>query len=432
MTDATESRPALIPDDIARIVVNPKSYTEDDVIYPALKWLRTNTPVGRAEIDGYDPMWIVSKHADIMTVGKQPNLFSNAAESEILYDRANDQFMKAMNNGNPHLVSSLTAMDPPMHTSYRSLTSNWFLPANIRRLEERVRVIAKASVERLLQFDGRCDFMSDCALYYPLHVIMTAFGVPEEDEGRMLRLTQDFFGVHDPDEHRDELPKSPDAAAKQWHAALNDFYSYFSALTKDRRERPRDDLMSLIANSQVDGKPIEEEYANGYYVAIATAGHDTTSSTTGGAMLGMARFPDQFRLVKENGALIPGLVDEALRWNSPVKHFMRTATADTSISGQEIKSGDRLMLSYPSGNRDESVFANPDVFDITRSPNRHLAFGWGAHMCLGQHLGKLEMRIFFEELLPRLKSFELDGDPKLVETNFVGGLKRLPIRFEKA
>lgn len=432
MTDAIQTTPALIPADIARIVVDPKSYTNDDVIYPALKWLRDNAPVGRAEVEGYEPMWIVAKHADIMTVGKQANLFSNAAQSEILYDKANDQFMKAMNNGNPHLVSSLTAMDPPTHTAYRSLTSNWFLPTNVRRLEERIRVIAKASVDRLLQFDGRCDFMGDCALYYPLHVVMSALGVPEEDEALMLRLTQDFFGVHDPEERRDELPSSPEAAARQWHATLNDFYSYFSGLSRDRRQTPRDDLISLIANSEVDGKPIAEEYANGYYVALASAGHDTTSSTTGGAMLGMARFSEQFRLVKENSGLIPGLVDEALRWSSPVKHFMRTATADTSIGGHPVQSGDRIMLSYPSGNRDETVFSNPDVFDLTRSPNRHLAFGWGAHMCLGQHLAKLEMRIFFEELLPRLKSFELDGEPKFVETNFVGGLKRLPIRFEKA
>ncbi len=328
------------------------------------------------------------------------------------------------------LVTALTAMDPPQHTQYKSITSGWFAPANVRKLDENIRGIARNSIDRLFSYDGECDFLQDCALYYPLHVVMSAFGVPEEDEPKMLRLTQDFFGAHDPEERREELEPSPEAAAQQWHDTINDFYRYFESHSADRRENPRDDLMSLIANAKIDGKPIEDVYANGYYIAIATAGHDTTSSTMAGAILGLAQNPEQFELVKKNPDLIPGLIDEALRMTTPVKHFMRTALADTEIRGQKIKKGERLMLCFPSGNRDEDVFKDPDTFDITRKPNRHLAFGWGTHMCLGQHLAKLELRIFFEELLPRLRSVELAGSPKLVETNFVGGYKKLPIRFE--
>jgi cytochrome P450 len=166
-----------------------------------------------------------------------------------------------------------------------------------------------------------------------------------------------------------------------------------------------------------------------YYIIVATAGHDTTSSTTAHAMWALAENPDQFRKVKENPALIPGLVEESIRWATPVKHFMRTAMADTELHGQKIAKNDWLMLSYPSGNRDEDVFADPFRFDVERSPNKQLAFGYGAHVCLGQHLARLEMRLFWEELLPRLESVELDGTPKLSEANFVSGPKRVPIRY---
>ncbi|AZN50016.1 TPA: cytochrome P450 [Pseudomonas aeruginosa] len=424
---------ASIPEHIARTVILPQGYADDEVIYPALKWLRDEQPLAMAHIDGYDPMWIATKHADVMQIGKQPGLFSNAEGSEILYDQNNEAFMRSISGGCPHVIDSLTSMDPPMHTAYRGLTLNWFQPASIRKLEENIRRIAQASVQRLLDFDGECDFMTDCALYYPLHVVMTALGVPEDDEPFMLKLTQDFFGVHEPDEQALSAPQqSADEAARRFHETIATFYDYFSGFTVDRRSCPKDDVMSLLANSKLDGNYIDDKYINAYYVAIATAGHDTTSSSSGGAIIGLSRNPEQFALAKSDPALIPRLVDEAVRWTAPVKSFMRTALADTEVRGQNIKRGDRIMLSYPSANRDEEVFSNPDAFDITRFPNRHLGFGWGAHMCLGQHLAKLEMKIFFEELLPKLKSVELSGPPRLVATNFVGGPKNVPIRFTKA
>jgi cytochrome P450 len=261
---------------------------------------------------------------------------------------------------------------------------------------------------------------------------MTLFGVPPEDEPRMLKLTQEFFGTQDPDEQREEVKLEPDAAARMWHATLQDFYSYFNALSAERRRNPTDDLLSLIANSKIAGEYIGEAESNGYYVAIATAGHDTTSSSVSGGMLGMIKYPSEFAKAKGEPGLIGGLVDEAIRWSSPVKHFMRNATADTEIRGRPIKAMDRFMLSYPSANRDDVVFEAPDEFRIERRPNRHLAFGYGPHMCLGQHLAKLEMRILYEELLPKLKSVELSGKPRATKANFVGGLKSLPVRFKKA
>jgi cytochrome P450 len=188
----------------------------------------------------------------------------------------------------------------------------------------------------------------------------------------------------------------------------------------------------VIANGAIEGCPLGDAERLWYYIIVATAGHDTTSSSTGGAMWALAENPAEFRKVKADLSLIPSLVDESIRWTTPVKTFMRTATADTEVRGRPVKKGDWIMLCYASGNRDEDVFEAPDTFRVDRKPNKHIAFGYGAHVCLGQHLAKMEMRILWEELLPRLKSVELGGPPAMSEAFFVNGPKRLPIRFEMA
>jgi cytochrome P450 len=305
------------------------------------------------------------------------------------------------------------------------------MPRNIQGLDQRIRNIARASVERMAAKGSECDFVREVALHYPLHVVMEILGVPEEDEPRMLMLTQELFGATDP-----ELGRAPGAAAavpgdiSSIQAVLADFYQYFAKISADRRANPRDDLATVIATSQIDGRAISEFEAMSYYVIVATAGHDTTSSTTAGAMRALCENPDQFAYVKEDLARVPGFIDEAIRWATPVKTFMRSATADTEVGGRAIAKGDWLMLCYASGNRDEAVFDEPDRFRADRKPNKQLAFGYGAHLCLGQHLAKMEMRILYEELLPRLKSVERAGEPKMSEALFVNGLKSLPIRFE--
>jgi len=244
-------------------------------------------------------------------------------------------------------------------------------------------------------------------------------------------LTQELFGANDP-----ELSRAPGEEPQDdlgsIQAVLMDFYMYFAALSADRRANPRGDLASVIANSQIDGAPISELEAMSYYVIVATAGHDTTSSTTAGALWALAADPAQFAAVKADLSKVPALIDEAIRFTTPVKTFMRSATEDTELGGRQIKKGDWLMLCYASGNRDEAVFDAADTFKADRSPNKQLAFGYGAHLCLGQHLAKMEMRILFEELLPRLKSVSLAAEPKLSEGVFVNGPKSVPIRFEPA
>ena len=431
MSEVLDRSAYRIPGDIAKTVFAPASYTDDAVIYPAFKWLRENIPLGYAEVEGYDPVWLVTKHADIMEMERNAAQFHNADLNPILNTITSDEFTRQMNGGSILTVAAMTHMDAPKHTVYRQITSNWFLPANVRKLEEKIRSLARVAVEELLSFDGECDFVKDFALRYPLRVIMTLFGVPPEDEPRMLKLTQEFFGAADPEEQRAEVQVHPEAAAKQWLAALDDFYKYFNALTRDRRANPRDDLLSLIANTRIEGELIGDWEANGYYVTIATAGHDTTSTSVATGMLGMIRHPEEFAKARADTGMIPGLVDEAIRYASPVKHFMRNTVEPTSFRGIDFGPMERFMLCYSSANRDEAVFDAPDDFKIERRPNRHLAFGYGPHMCLGQHLAKMEMRILYEELLPHLASVELAGTPRYVETNFVGGLKSLPIRFTK-
>jgi hypothetical protein len=269
------------------------------------------------------------------------------------------------------------------------------------------------------------------ALHYPLHVVMEILGVPEADEPRMLMLTQELFGAADPDLAREEA-SAPTQDLGTIQAVIMDFYQYFAALSAERRANPRDDLASVIANSTIDGQPLSELEAMSYYVIVATAGHDTTSSTTAGAMWGLCENQDQLARLKADPSKIPTMIDEAIRWTTPVKTFMRTATDDTELRGRKIAKGDWLMLCYASGNRDEEVFEDAQVFRADRSPNKQLAFGYGAHLCLGQHLAKMEMRILFEELLPRLKSVELAGTPKQSMAVFVNGPKTVPIRFEMA
>jgi cytochrome P450 len=424
-----------IPADLAVAITHPRTYANQALLDETFATLRRDHPLSVAETELFDPFWAVVKHADILEISKNNALFHNGDRQTTLTTREADEKVRKQTGGSPHLVRTLVQMDEPDHMKYRALTQAWFMPANLKKREDRIRTIARSFVDRMADLGGECDFVKDVALYFPLRVVMEILGVPESDEGRMLKLTQELFGAQDAETNRsgtglDEM--TADKALAEIQAVLMDFFMYFNAITLDRRANPTDDVATVIARGRIDGEEIGGFEAMSYYVIVATAGHDTTSSSTGGGMWGLCQFPDQFAKLKADPGLIPGLVDESIRWTTPVKHFMRSATADTELRGRKIRKGDWLMLCYPSGNRDEEVFDNPYAFDITRSPNRHLAFGYGAHLCLGQHLAKMEMRILWEELLGRLRSVEFAGDVKLTEANFVGGPKTLPIRYTMA
>ena len=438
MTVIDETTTHVVPSEIAEQIVLPEGHSDHDKLFAAYQWLRENMPVGKAIVDGYDPLWLVSKHADIMEVERNSELFTAGGHEEpgshnpILTNQAGDAFTKSLTGGSLRIMDALPYLDPPEHTAVKDIAGAWFRPANLKQWEDQIRDLAKNAIDQYLTSGtNEIDFIEDFALYYPLRVIMTLFGVPPEDEPRMMKLTQEFFGVADPELQRDDVEVSPEAMAQQFAASFQDFCGYFAGLIADRRANPRDDLSSLIANARKeDGEFYPDTYAYGWFMAIATAGHDTTSATMTGCIEALGQNPDQLAKVKANPDLIPDLVNESLRWASPVKHFMRRARVDTELGGVQIKAGDRIMPLYQSANRDAEVFDSPYDFDLERRPNKHIAFGYGPHMCIGQHLAKQELRIVLEELLPRIESIELLEGRKVTQTNFVGGIKRLPVRIE--
>lgn len=417
-----------IPGELALKLVSSPTYASDD-LYQTYRWLRANNPLGVAEVEGFDPFWVVTKHADILEISRNNALFLSEARATTLMMQSDVDRARAI-TGTPHYVRSLVQMDEPDHMKYRLLTQAWFMPANIKKREEDVRALARDAVTKFTALPGQCDFVKDVALHYPLRVVMNILGVPESDFGRMLRLTQELFGASDPDTQRFKDALDPEQYRQLMLAVIQDFTDYFEAITNDRRANPQDDLATVLANAEVNGAPLPPFERTGYYTIIATAGHDTTSSSTAAAMWALATVPGLLERIRADLSLVPALIEESIRWATPVKTFMRSANADTELRGRAIKQNDWLMLCYASGNRDEEVFPNADTFDIDRKPNRQLAFGNGAHLCLGQHLARLEMRILYEELIPKLKSVSLNGEPRLSESFFVSGLKSLPIAFE--
>lgn len=437
MTTVESADTTTVPNEIARQIVLPEGHRDDAKLYEAYRWLRENQPLAQVHVEGYDPLWLVTKHADLMEVERQPHIFSagggedKGSHNPILQNQAGDAFTKNLLGGSLRILDALPYLDAPEHTTIKDVAFDWFRPANLKRWEDQIREIAKASVERLVSGAPDLDAVQEFAVFFPLRVLNTLFGVPQEDEPRMMALTQDLFGVADPDAQREDIePLSPEAAAQQWAATVADFYNYFDVLVEDRRANPREDLATLIAVAKDEtGEYFPLTFARGWFVAIATAGHDTTASTLAGCLQQLAARPDVLERVRNDLSLIPHLVNEALRIVSPVKHFTRIALDDYELRGQHIKAGDRLMLLFQSGNRDAEVFDNPDTFDIDRRPNKHIAFGYGPHMCIGQHLSKLELKIMLEELLPRLARVEVTGEPNMIQTNFVGGLRHLPVHL---
>jgi cytochrome P450 len=267
-----------------------------------------------------------------------------------------------------------------------------------------------------------CDFVTEIAVNFPLYVIMSLLGLPESDFGRMHMLTQEMFGGDDEEYQRGK-------SLEDGLEVLLDFFSYFSALTASRRAQPTEDLASAIANGTIDGRPLSDVDTASYYVIVASAGHDTTKDAISGGLHALIENPDQLDRLRAHPELLGTAVEEMIRWTTPVKEFMRTATADTEVRGVPIAKGESVYLAYVSGNRDEEVFTDPFRFDVGRDPNKHLAFGYGVHFCLGAALARMEMASLFGELIPRLESIELAGTPELSRTVFVGGLKHLPIRY---
>jgi len=404
-------------DEAARVFTQPAAYADEARFHAACAQLRREAPVVRVEAKGFNPFWAVTKHEDVMEISRQPERWLNAPRPALGPEVRDEK------RGTDMPIRTLVQMDPPDHLQYRHVSAAWFKPRSIARLEDRANELAKRYVDHMAALGGECDFVTDVAIQYPLYMILSLLGLPEEDFPRMLKLTQEMFGSSDPELKRD-------SGGDELMATLLDFFEYFQGLIEDRRAQPRDDLSSMIANAHVDGEEIGTLEVIGYYVIIATAGHDTTSSAIAGGMHALLEHPDQLQRLREDRALVPSAVEEMIRWVSPVKQFMRTATEDYELRGVTIPAGESVLLSYPSANRDEDVFERSQEFDVGRDPNRHVGFGFGAHYCLGTHLARLEARALYNELIPRLRAAELAGSPAYMQTLFVGGPKHLPIRYE--
>ncbi|MFC4116744.1 cytochrome P450 [Nonomuraea zeae] len=407
-------------DEAGRSFAVPASYTDETRLHEALALLRRESPVHRVDAPGYNPFWAITRHADVLEIERRNDLWLSAPRPVLRkaeVDAAIDA-RRAKGTG----LKTLVHIDDPEHRVMRAIGADWFRPKAMRALEVRVRELARRHVDRMAGLGGSCDFAQQVAVHYPLYVILSLLGLPESDFPRMLRLTQELFGQDD--------SRSRSGGTAQHHTSvLDDLLTYFRELTAARRARPTGDLASVIANARIDGEPLSDFEAASYYVIIATAGHDTTSSTIAGGLEALIRHPAELRRLREDPGLLPLAAEEMIRWVSPVKEFMRTAAADTHVGGTPIRKGESVLLSYPSANRDEDVFAEPFRFDVGRDPNRHLAFGSGVHYCLGAALARMEIRALFAELIPRLTGIELDGEPAWLATTFVGGLKSLPVRY---
>lgn len=407
-------------DEAAKVFADPTAYADERRLHAALAHLRADAPVSWVEVPDYNPFWAITKHADIMDVERANDLFLSEPRPLLATAEADDVLKAQMQAGIG--LRTLIHMDDPHHRKVRAIGADWFRPKAMRDLKIRVDELAKRYVDRMRDIGPECDFVTEIAVNFPLYVIMSLLGLPEEDFPRMHMLTQEMFGGDDEEFQRGKSPED-------MLAVLADFFAYFAQLTASRRAHPTDDLASAIANGRIDGEPLSDMDTASYYVIVASAGHDTTKDAMSGGLHALLENPGELDRLRNDMSLMPTAVEEMIRWSTPVKEFMRTAAEDTEVRGVPIAKGESVYLAYVSGNRDEEVFDEPFKFDVSRDPNKHVSFGYGVHYCLGAALARMEMNSLFTEMIPRLDSIELAGKPELTATTFVGGLKHLPIRY---
>ena len=407
-------------------LINASAYGQKGIPHDLWTHLRKESPVYWYAQRGHTPFWAITKHEDIMEVSSQPDIFSNEAGGIIVLNEAQIQSFLEGGSGSPLAqMKTIITMDPPEHRSYRKVASGYFTPRGVTNLDEIVKSSATAIFDELPD-EGEVDFIETIAQKHPLRVLATILGIDEEQEERLLVITQELFGGEDPDMQR----QGEDREAARKELGM-EFYMLFDEIIKDRRDCPRDDLATMLANAELsDGCPLGQLETLGYYLIVFTAGHDTTRNALSGAISAFLDHPDQFERLRQDPSLSKSAVDEIVRWTTPVNYMKRQAVQDYELRGQKIKAGEELALFYCSANRDEDVFEDPFTFDITRSPNRHLGFGWAEHYCLGAHLAKASMKALTEEMVRRIEWMEPDGERTFISSNFVVGLKTLPVKYK--
>lgn len=373
--------------------------------------LRREDPVHwHPEPDG-PGFWCITRHADLVTVNRDYEVFSSAEQGVNIPDIApGDEMVREM----------MLIMDPPRHTRYRLLVNKGFTPRMVGLIEDHLRAKARAIVDNVCE-RGACDFVVDIASELPLQAIAELMGVPQEDRHRLFEWSNRLVGFDDP-----EFQGSREDGL---HAAA-EVYAYANQLAAQRRNDPRDDIVSRLINAEIDGDRLSEAEFDMFFLLLAVAGNETTRNATAHGMKALIEHPDQYAALVADPDLVDSAVEEILRWATPVLHFRRTARRDYELGGRTIRAGDKVVMWHISANRDETVFDDPFRFDIRRSPNDHIAFGGGGpHFCLGANLARMELRLIFRELVTRLPDLTLDGDVEFLRSNFIGGIKRMPVRF---
>jgi cholest-4-en-3-one 26-monooxygenase len=395
-------------------VISPLHYERNGYPHAEWRYLRRHAPVcfldGRPNVD---PFWAITKHADVIELSKQPELFQNAP---LLAVFTND-FPPPEEPPARHLLN----MDPPEHGKYRRVASKQFTPRTVGALAPHVADMTRAVLDRAAEKEEG-DFVRDVSAPVTIGVIADMLGVPESDRALLFRWTNEVIAPLDPEFQRGQPRETIERARLE-------LFAYFKALSDERRRRPANDIVSVVAGGAVDGRPLPDFELLSYYLLLVVAGNETTRNAMTGGMLAFLENPGEWEKLRRDASLVDAAVEEVVRWTSPVIQFARTAARDYELRGEKIRAGQAVCLFYPSANRDEDVFPDCDVFRVDRAPNDHVGFGRGEHVCLGAHLARLELRTAFAELRERLEWFELAGPVERVRSSFVGGIKRAPMRW---
>jgi len=405
-----------LPDDVTAAdldIITPEKYERDGYPHAEWTWLRRNDPVHYFEYDYCDPFWAITKHEDIVAIGKNPT------------DWIIEPRIAVFTSDVPEEPTSrhLLTMDPPEHGQYRNLISKWFTPRTVKVWEPKVDRITRETLDAAAG-KGDIDFVADVSAPITIAVIALMLGVPEEDWHLLFRWTNEIIAPEDPDFQNGRTTEETAEGARM------ELFTYFKELAEKRRVDPKDDILSVIVHATLGGKPLDDFELLSYYFLLVVAGNETTRNAMTGGIQCFLDNPAQWQKLVANPDLVEGAIEETVRWTTPVIQFCREATSDQVVRGQTIRKGESVCLFYASGNRDEDVFPDPFVFRIDRQPNNHIGFGRGEHVCLGAHLARLEIRAMYSQLRERLVSMERTGDVARARSSFVGGVKRAPMRWE--
>ncbi len=375
-------------------------------------FLRQNAPVWWHEEPDGPGFWAVTKLADCTTVNRDYEHFSSANQATYLWDLAEDDLAQQQ------LI--MLNMDPPLHTRYRRLVNKGFTPRMINQLHERIHAATDDIIDSVIEH-GKADFVTQIAAELPLVVIAELLGVPNEDRHRMFDWSNRMIGSEDPEYQ---------TAGEVAQQASMELYAYASELFAKKRVDPHDDLMSVLTQVEIEGEQLSSLELELFFLLLTVAGNETTRNLISGAMATFFEHPDQWDLLRKDRSLLPGAVEEMLRWVTPVMNFRRQTTSAFELGGQQIEPDSKVVFFHISANRDETVFTDPQTFDITRNPNPHMAFGAGGpHFCLGANLARMEIRVMFEHILDRMPELEPDGEVERLQSAFISGVKHIPIRF---